>query len=70
MLDAQANELDALLIAVELDDVAPAPGRGLVMVAHRNDSTAEYTFVCYAAGRLPLAVVERFVAKARRWISD
>lgn len=57
-------------LAVELDDVAPAPGRGLVMDAHRNDSTVEYTFACYAADRLPLAVVERFIAEARRWISD
>lgn len=55
-------------LAAELNDIAPAPGRGIVMDAHRNDDTGQTTFGCYAEGRLPLAVVERFVAEARGWL--
>lgn len=56
-------------LAAELDDVASAPGRGMVLDAHRNDDTGEWTFGCYAE-RLPLAIVERFIAEARGWLTD
>lgn len=51
-------------LAAELDDVAPAPGRGTVMDAHRKDDTGEWTFGYYAE-RLPLVVAERFIGSAR-----
>jgi hypothetical protein len=63
-----ASDPDGL--AVELDDVGPAPGRGVVMDAHRHFTTGEYTFAYYAKERLPLEVVERFVGEARRWLPD
>jgi hypothetical protein len=63
-----ASDPDGL--AVELEDVGPAPGRGVVMDAHRHATTGEYTFAYYAEDRLPLAVVERFISEARRWIAE
>lgn len=52
--------------ALELDDIAPAPGRGLVLEAFRPDDTGEVVVTCYLSEGLPLEVVERFVAEARQ----
>ncbi len=51
--------------ALELSDIAPAPARGLVLEAYRSDDSGETTVTCYAADGLPLALIEKFVGKAR-----
>ncbi len=51
----------------ELEDVAPAPGRGTVLEAFFDDTTREFTF--WARGgdvMLPFALVEHFVSEARK----
>jgi hypothetical protein len=53
----------------ELDDVAPAPGRGTVLEAFWDDTTGLFTF--WARGGdavLPFALVEHFVAEARKHV--
>lgn len=53
----------------ELDDVAPAPGRGTVLEAFLDDTTGSFTF--WARGGdviLPFALVEHFVSKARKGV--
>jgi hypothetical protein len=52
--------------ALELDDVAPPPGRGMVLRAWRSDDTGETTVDCYVREGLPLELVERFVQTARQ----
>ena len=49
----------------ELEDVAPAPGRGQVFEAFYDDTTREFTFRSYTERALPFALVERFVREAR-----
>ncbi|RYY10534.1 MAG: hypothetical protein EON55_16150 [Alphaproteobacteria bacterium] len=49
----------------ELEDVAPAPGRGQVFEAFYDDTTREFTFRSHTEGALPFALVERFVHEAR-----
>jgi len=53
----------------ELDDVAPAPGRGTVLEAFWDDTTGLFTF--WARGGdlvLPFDLVEHFVAEARKGV--
>lgn len=53
-------------MGLELDDVAPAPGRGTVLEAFHDDATGEVTFTAHVADPLPFELVEQFVAEARR----
>jgi hypothetical protein len=50
----------------ELDDVAPAPGRGQVLEAFWDDTTGLFTFWCATNEPLPFALVEHFVSEARK----
>lgn len=53
----------------ELDDVAPAPGRGTVLEAFQDDTTGLFT--CWARGGdvvLPFELVEHFVVEARKGV--
>lgn len=52
-------------IGLALDDVAPAPGRGMVLEAFQDDSTDALTFTAHVADPLPLGLVEQFIAEAR-----
>lgn len=52
-------------LGLELDDVAPAPGRGPVLEAFRDDTTGDLTFTAYVADPLPFELVEQFIAEAR-----
>ena len=52
----------------EVDDVAPAPGRGTVLEAFWDDTTGEFTFWSQTDEPLPFALVEPFVAEARRGV--
>ena len=52
-------------MGLELDDVAPAPGRGSVLEAFYDDRTGEMTFRAFVDDPLPFELVEKFVAEAR-----
>ncbi|GAA3600919.1 hypothetical protein GCM10022223_15740 [Kineosporia mesophila] len=52
-------------IGLELEDVAPAPGRGLVMEVFRDDDSGMSTLRCFTSDPLPLELVERFLAQAQ-----
>jgi hypothetical protein len=52
-------------IGLELDDVAPAPGRGLILEAFHDDTTREWTFTAHVTDPLPFELVERFIIEAR-----
>ena len=52
----------------ELDDIAPAPGRGQVLEAFCDDTTGHFTFWCTTEESLPFALVEHFVAEARKGV--
>lgn len=49
----------------ELNDVAPAPARGLVLEAFWDDTTGDFTFWSRPEEPLPFALVEHFMAQAR-----
>ena len=53
-------------MSLELEDLAPAPGRGVVLEAFHDDVTGEMTFTYYVAEPLPFELVEEFIAEARR----
>jgi hypothetical protein len=53
-------------MGLELDDVAPAPGRGTVLEAFHDDTTGEVTFTAHVTEPLPFELVEQFLAEARR----
>lgn len=53
-------------MSLELEDIAPAPGRGVVLEAFHDDVTGEMPFTSYIAEPLPFEVVEQFMAEARR----
>ena len=40
-------------LGLELDDIGPAPGRGLVLEAFRDDTTGQTTFTCLTTEPLP-----------------
>lgn len=48
----------------ELEDVAPTPGRGVVLEAYLEGATGTALFRSYTDQPLPLALVERFVTEA------
>lgn len=52
----------------ELEDVAPAPGRGMVIEAFWDDSTSDFTFTAHTHEPLPFGLVEKFIAEARRGV--
>jgi hypothetical protein len=51
----------------ELEDVGPAPGRGIVLEAFRAGSS-EFTFTAYTDHPLPFELVYRFVTEAAQAI--
>jgi hypothetical protein len=51
--------------SLELEDIGPAPGRGVLLVAFRDDQTGETTIDSKLIESLPLELVERFLAEAR-----
>ena len=53
-------------LGLELDDLGPAPGRGLVVEAFRDDTTGHTTFTCLTTEPLPFELIEKFVVEARR----
>jgi hypothetical protein len=53
-------------IGLELEDVGPAPGRGSVLEAFRDDTTGQVTFTAHVTEPLPFDLVEQFVSEARR----
>jgi len=53
-------------MGLELDDIAPAPGRGPVVEAFHDDTTGEWTFISHITEPLPLDLIEQFIAEARR----
>lgn len=50
---------------LELEDVGPAPGRGIVLEAFWDDATGKFTFKSCTDGVLPFDLVEQFVRSAR-----
>lgn len=53
-------------MGLELTDLSGAPGSGPMMVAFWHDDGTGFDFITHDAVNLPFAVVERFVAEARR----
>jgi hypothetical protein len=56
-------------LGLELEDVGPPPGRGLVLEAFQDDTTELFTFTAFITDPLPFALVEQFVAEARRTLT-
>lgn len=54
---------------LELDDLGPAPGRGTVMIASRDDDTGELTVTVLTDEALPLSLVEQFLREAREGLA-
>jgi len=50
----------------ELEDVGPAPGRGVVCEAFLDDSTGQFTFTALTTDPLPFALIEGFVMEAAK----
>jgi hypothetical protein len=48
----------------ELEDVAPTPGRGVILEAFQHATTGALTFTAFSDEPLPLALVVRFVTEA------
>nr|WP_042187238.1 hypothetical protein [Kibdelosporangium sp. MJ126-NF4]CEL17928.1 hypothetical protein [Kibdelosporangium sp. MJ126-NF4]CEL22679.1 hypothetical protein [Kibdelosporangium sp. MJ126-NF4]CTQ89820.1 hypothetical protein [Kibdelosporangium sp. MJ126-NF4]CTQ90846.1 hypothetical protein [Kibdelosporangium sp. MJ126-NF4] len=53
-------------LGLELEDVAPTPGRGNVLEAFRDDTAGTITIAAFTDQPLPLALVHRFVTEAAR----
>lgn len=53
-------------IGLELDDVPPAPGRGMLYEVFQDNTTAEVTFTAFSTEPVPFELIEQFVAEARR----
>lgn len=51
---------------LELDDLGPDLGRGIVAIASVRDGTDSIGVRLYAEHELPIEVVEQFLAEARR----
>jgi hypothetical protein len=50
---------------LELEDVGPTLGRGVVMRAFRDNSTGQITITCPTDKQLPIELVEQFSAETR-----
>lgn len=61
-----ASHLDRDGMALELDDIGPSPGRGIVLEAFYDDDTGNMTFRSCTTEPLPFLLVEAFIAEARR----
>lgn len=61
-----ASDLDRDGMALELTDLADAPGVGPVLQAFWHDSGPEFDFIVHRSTVLPLSLIERFVNEARR----
>jgi hypothetical protein len=57
-------------MGLELDDVAPAPGRGSILEAFHDDTTGQWTFTAHVTGPLPFELVEQFVIEARAQLAS
>ena len=51
---------------LELDDLGPGVGRGLVAIASLPDDSEAISLQVFGAGALPIEVLEQFIAEARR----
>lgn len=49
----------------ELEDAAPTPGRGIVLMARRADADGSVTVSTYTEDPLPIELVHRFVSEIR-----
>jgi hypothetical protein len=65
-LTTMAGDLDRDGMALEVEDVAPAPGRWIVAEVYYSDQSGEMTFSALTTDPLPLALIERIVAEAQR----
>jgi hypothetical protein len=52
-------------MSLELEDVAPAPGRGTLLEAFYDDLTGEMSFIPHMTEPLPFELVEQFIAEAK-----
>jgi hypothetical protein len=52
--------------ARELEDVAPTPGKGLVLEAFRDDTAGTLTIRAFTDEPLALTLVQRFITEAAR----
>jgi hypothetical protein len=52
-------------MGLELEDVGPAPGRGIVLEAFYDDTTGEMSFIAHVTESLPFELVGRFIVEAR-----
>ena len=50
---------------LELEDVAPSPGKGVVLSAFYDDSTSRISISSKTADPLPLDLVEQFLEEVR-----
>ncbi|MFE6861281.1 hypothetical protein [Nocardia sp. NPDC057668] len=53
----------------ELEDLGPAPGRGVVLVAFSDDTTGACTLRVFTDQPLPFALVQRFIGEAAQAFS-
>ncbi|WP_216902104.1 hypothetical protein [Nocardia alni] len=53
----------------ELEDVGPAPGRGIVLEIFTADADGEFAVTAFTDRPLPFALVRRFVSEAAREIA-
>ena len=53
-------------MALELEDVGPSPGRGLVLEAFYDDDTGHMSLTSSTTEPLPIPLVEAFIAEVRR----
>ncbi|MBF4162589.1 hypothetical protein [Nocardioides acrostichi] len=61
-----ASDLDRDGMALELTDLADAPGVGPVLEAFWHDSAPGFDFIVHRPTVVPLPVIERFVNEASR----
>lgn len=65
-LTTMFSDLDRDGMALEVEDVAPAPGRGQVLEIFFSDQTGDMMFTAMTTEPLPLRLIEHVVAEARR----
>jgi hypothetical protein len=51
---------------LELDDLGPGPGRGLVAMASCDDDSGKLMMRFFTESSLPMALLEQFVDEAQR----
>ncbi|NLT54491.1 MAG: hypothetical protein GXX79_07960 [Actinomycetales bacterium] len=64
----RARESAPECASVELWDVAPAPGRGLLAAAAHCTGNGTPTFQSFTRDEIPLSAMEWFMANARKWL--